>query len=194
MGMDAGTKTLHERDSPALAVRYSTRTRTPPERGENRTDEDPNQGGQQRGVISDPVAECVGRRQHPLADRYIGNDAIYEMGCRIRHSPASTRRAYASDMLCTAYPRICGVNEYAEYSASVAAVCDFPEFCPDDRRDQTHLLRHSSATAMLRYGSSLDVIGAVLRHRSIESTAHYAKVDFALLRSVVQPWPGKGGS
>ena len=98
MEIDAGTKTLHERDSPALAVRYSTRTRTPPERGENRTDEDPNHGGQQRGVISDPVAECVGRRQHPLADGYIGNDAVYQMGCRIRHSPASTRRAYASGL------------------------------------------------------------------------------------------------
>jgi integrase/recombinase XerD len=57
-----------------------------------------------------------------------------------------------------------------------------------------HLLRHSSATAMLRDGTSLDVIAAVLRHRSIESTAHYAKVDLRLLRSVVQPWPGRGGS
>jgi len=57
-----------------------------------------------------------------------------------------------------------------------------------------HLLRHSAATEMLRQGSSLDVIGAVLRHRSVESTAHYAKVDSTLLRSVAQPWPGKGGS
>ena len=57
-----------------------------------------------------------------------------------------------------------------------------------------HLLRHSSATAMLRQGASLDVIGAVLRHRSIDSTAHYAKVDWALLRSVAQPWPGNGGA
>jgi site-specific recombinase XerD len=57
-----------------------------------------------------------------------------------------------------------------------------------------HLLRHSAATAMLRQGSSLDVIGAVLRHRSVESTAHYAKVDLTLLRSVVQPWPGHGES
>ena len=57
-----------------------------------------------------------------------------------------------------------------------------------------HLLRHSAATAMLQQGSSLDVIGAVLRHRSVESTAHYAKVDLALLRSVAQPWPGNGGS
>lgn len=57
-----------------------------------------------------------------------------------------------------------------------------------------HLLRHSAATEMLRQGSSLDVIGAVLRHRSIESTAHYAKVDLKLLHSVAQPWPSKGGS
>lgn len=54
-----------------------------------------------------------------------------------------------------------------------------------------HLLRHSAATEMLRKGSSLEVIGAVLRHRCIDSTAHYAKVDVALLRSVAQPWPAE---
>ena len=57
-----------------------------------------------------------------------------------------------------------------------------------------HVLRHSAATDMLRQGSSLDVIGAVLRHRCVESTAHYAKVDVALLRLVAQPWPADGGS
>jgi site-specific recombinase XerD len=56
-----------------------------------------------------------------------------------------------------------------------------------------HVLRHSAATALLRQGATLDVIGAVLRHRCIESTAHYAKVDAALLRAVVQPWPAAGG-
>ena len=56
-----------------------------------------------------------------------------------------------------------------------------------------HVLRHSAATALLRQGASLDVIGAVLRHRCIESTAHYAKVDVALLRTVAQPWPVDGG-
>ncbi len=53
-----------------------------------------------------------------------------------------------------------------------------------------HLLRHSAATAMLREGISLPSIGAVLRHRSVETTAHYAKVDVELLRSVAQPWIG----
>lgn len=55
-----------------------------------------------------------------------------------------------------------------------------------------HVLRHSAATALLRQGAALDTIGAVLRHRCIESTAHYAKGDEALLRGVTQPWPVDG--
>ena len=57
-----------------------------------------------------------------------------------------------------------------------------------------HVLRHSAATALLRQGVALDVIGAVLRHRCVESTAHYAKVDVARLRAVAQPWPTAGGA
>lgn len=57
-----------------------------------------------------------------------------------------------------------------------------------------HLLRHSAATQWLRDGSPLELIGVVLRHRCIESTAHYAKVDVTLLRSVAQPWPAEGGA
>jgi site-specific recombinase XerD len=52
-----------------------------------------------------------------------------------------------------------------------------------------HLLRHSAATAMLRSGASLAAVGAVLRHRSPNTTAHYAKVDFGLLSEIAQPWP-----
>jgi len=53
-----------------------------------------------------------------------------------------------------------------------------------------HVLRHTAATEMLRHGVPLDQIGLVLRHRSIDMTAYYAKVDVALLRSIAQPWPG----
>ena len=52
-----------------------------------------------------------------------------------------------------------------------------------------HLLRHSAATSMLREGATLETIGAVLRHSSPDTTAHYAKVDLAMLKQVVQPWP-----
>lgn len=56
--------------------------------------------------------------------------------------------------------------------------------------DGAHVLRHSAATGLLRQGASLQVIGEVLRHRSVETPAHYAKVDVAVLQHVVMPWPG----
>lgn len=51
-----------------------------------------------------------------------------------------------------------------------------------------HLLRHSAAMAMLREGASLHGIGTVLRHQSVETTAHYARVDADFLAQVAQPW------
>ena len=56
----------------------------------------------------------------------------------------------------------------------------------------SHLLRHSAATAMLRGGATLDAIATVLRHRSTDTTAHYAKVDVAMLEDVAQAWPTDG--
>jgi site-specific recombinase XerD len=52
-----------------------------------------------------------------------------------------------------------------------------------------HVFRHSAATSMLRQGVSLPSIGALLRHASVETTAHYAKVDVPLLHTVVSAWP-----
>lgn len=56
----------------------------------------------------------------------------------------------------------------------------------------SHLLRHSAATAMLRGGATLDAIATVLRHRSTDTTAHYAKVDVSMLGDVAQGWPTDG--
>jgi site-specific recombinase XerD len=53
-----------------------------------------------------------------------------------------------------------------------------------------HMLRHSAATTLLRAGTPLAAIGAVLRHQSIDTTARYAKVDVAALKRIAQPWPG----
>jgi site-specific recombinase XerD len=52
-----------------------------------------------------------------------------------------------------------------------------------------HCLRHTAATQMLERGATLTEVAQVLRHRSIDTTAIYAKVDHAALRTVVQPWP-----
>lgn len=53
-----------------------------------------------------------------------------------------------------------------------------------------HRLRHSAATQMLRAGAGLPEVAQVLRHTSLATTAIYAKVDRAALRSLAQPWPG----
>lgn len=52
-----------------------------------------------------------------------------------------------------------------------------------------HLLRHSAARALLEDGASLEAIGTMLRHRSIETTARYAKVDLDALGAIAQAWP-----
>ncbi len=52
-----------------------------------------------------------------------------------------------------------------------------------------YLLRHSTATSLLARGYSLQIIGAILRHRSLETSARYTKLDVKLLRSVALPWP-----
>jgi integrase/recombinase XerD len=56
-------------------------------------------------------------------------------------------------------------------------------------RGAAHLLRHSLATSILRHGTSLQDIAAILRHSSIETTLIYAKVDIPSLRQIAQPWP-----
>jgi len=53
-----------------------------------------------------------------------------------------------------------------------------------------HRLRHTLATEMLRRGAKIVEVSQVLRHRDLATTAIYAKVDFATLRTVAQPWPG----
>ena len=60
-------------------------------------------------------------------------------------------------------------------------------------RKGAHVLRHSLATTMLGSGASMAEIGEILRHRSPHTTEIYAKVDFAALRSLAQPWPVVGG-
>ncbi len=52
-----------------------------------------------------------------------------------------------------------------------------------------HRLRHTAATQMLRRGASLTEIAQVLRHRHVDTTAIYAKVDHDALRSIAQGWP-----
>jgi site-specific recombinase XerD len=57
-------------------------------------------------------------------------------------------------------------------------------------RKGAQLFRHSLAMTMIRQAASLDEIGELLRHRSPNTTAIYAKVDLPALRLLAPPWPG----
>lgn len=61
-------------------------------------------------------------------------------------------------------------------------------------RGAAHLFRHGLATTMIRHGASMAEIAEVLRHRSQDSTAIYAKVAFDDLRGVARSWPMTGGA
>ena len=54
-----------------------------------------------------------------------------------------------------------------------------------------HLLRHTLATRMVRSGARIHEIADVLGHRSLQTTAIYAKADFTSLGDVALPWPGR---
>jgi site-specific recombinase XerD len=51
------------------------------------------------------------------------------------------------------------------------------------------VLRHTVATRLLRSGSTMKEVADVLRHRSVDTAAIYAKVDLDALRGVAAPWP-----
>ena len=53
-----------------------------------------------------------------------------------------------------------------------------------------HRLRHFAATQTMANGAGLEEVGELLRHRSLISTAIYAKVDREALRTIARPWPG----
>lgn len=60
---------------------------------------------------------------------------------------------------------------------------------PDEPVRGTHVLRHSLATGMLAKGATFKEIADILRHRNIETTAIYAKVDLKGLSHAILPWP-----
>lgn len=55
---------------------------------------------------------------------------------------------------------------------------------------RTHALRHTLACRLLDHGSSLKEVADVLRHRSLNTTLIYAKLDSLRLAAVALPWPG----
>ncbi len=53
-----------------------------------------------------------------------------------------------------------------------------------------HRLRHTVACEMVRAHVPLVEIAQVFRHKSLQSTAIYARVDLEAMRELAVPWPG----
>jgi site-specific recombinase XerD len=89
------------------------------------------------------------------------------------------------------------IRDYApligfSYSTAIAKIvqCALKKAGVNSARKGAHLLRHSLATDMLAKGASLDEIGEVLRHKSPDSTAIYAKVELNALKPLALRWLG----
>ena len=108
--------------------------------------------------------------------------ALAEYVRKDRRGP--TRRLFVRSIA----PRIAFVDGQAVNEAIRRAARRVGMSMPPNRVG-SHVLRHSLATNMLRGGASMREIGELLRHRSPQSTAIYAKVDIEGLRTIAQPWP-----
>jgi site-specific recombinase XerD len=109
------------------------------------------------------------------------------VGDAILHYLGSARPAVAEEFvfLITRAPYTPMLSRQVSHTAERAirrAGIDAPSY-------GAHLFRHSTATALLHEGLSLQEIGSLLRHRDVDTTALYAKVDVGLLREVALPWP-----
>jgi len=55
----------------------------------------------------------------------------------------------------------------------------------------THILRSTTASRLLEGGASIKEVADVLRHRSINTTTSYTRINLAQLAQVALPWPGR---
>ena len=54
---------------------------------------------------------------------------------------------------------------------------------------RVHVLRHTLAGRLLDGGATLKEVADVLRHRALDTTLIYAKIDTARMAAVALPWP-----
>jgi site-specific recombinase XerD len=125
-----------------------------------------------------------GRREVCLPLPQDAGDALLDYICRARPDSNSDVVFLRSSAPYRCFAGSSTISSLVRLALARAGISDPPS-------RGANLLRHSAATSMLRAGATLDTIGAVLRHRSATTTAHYAKVDIPMLLQVAQPWPGE---
>lgn len=61
----------------------------------------------------------------------------------------------------------------------------------EDQIRGTHIFRHTLAGRLVQGGARFKEIADLLRHRTLDTTTIYAKVDMSALAQVALPWPGR---
>lgn len=132
------------------------------------------------------VGEIVIRGKGRVHDRLpLLDDVGEELALYIREArgPSSSRRVFlrrcAPHVGLSGPTAVCLVARHALRRAGLARA----------GRIGAHIFRHSLATRMIRHGASLAEIAQVLRHRSLDTTQLYAKVEFEALGRIALPWP-----
>lgn len=125
-----------------------------------------------------------GRREIRLPLPQDAGDALLDYLSRVRPSAEEDRVFLRSSAPYRPFKGSSVISSIVRLALTRAGIVDAPS-------RGANLLRHSAATSMLRAGATLDAVGTVLRHRSIDTTAHYAKVDVTMLQLIAQPWPGE---
>jgi len=80
------------------------------------------------------------------------------------------------------FPSSSGISSIVSAALSRAGITNPPS-------RGANLLRHTAATHMLRKGATLEMVSTILRHKSLDTTVYYAKVDIPRLTQISQPWP-----
>jgi site-specific recombinase XerD len=128
---------------------------------------------------------------HGKGDQLDRLPLLQEVGASIAQYLCRARGANDSRSLFLSHraPRI-GLQTPSTVSAIARCALQRAGLLPSGRVG-AHIFRYSLATRMLRHGASLTEIAQVLRHRSIDTTQGYAKVDLDGLRCIAQAWPGR---
>jgi integrase/recombinase XerD len=123
-------------------------------------------------------------------------------GAKLRRAtqlPLPERLADAlADYLCNGRPTTSSRRIFVQHRAPLgeplsaagvrSAICYAYQRAGLERRGP-HMLRRTVATRLLRAGASMKEIADFLRHRSLDTSAIYAKVDVASLAAVALTWP-----
>lgn len=126
------------------------------------------------------IAKCKSRRVDVMPVPQATGSAIAEY-LRLERPPTANRRIFVR--------HVAPVDEPVGPEVVRRAVRDAYRRCglPYTR---VHILRHTLASRLLNTGGTLKEVADVLRHRELNTSLIYAKVDRGRLAAVAMPWPG----